>query len=124
MPPTLDVDLVHRSVPSAVAGEVQDQAVDLAVGLAGAAADHLHVESGRQRRPQHGQQIDPRRVEAGRQHVDVDQAPDDAGLERGDAVRALGERRLAGHHPAGNAAGTERLADVMRVSDAAAEDQP
>ena len=91
-------------MPPAIAGEIQDQAVGLAVGLAGAAADHLHVESGRQRRPQHGQQVDPRRIEAGRQHVDVDQAPDRAGLEHGDAVRTLGERRLAGHHPTGHAA--------------------
>ena len=41
----VDVDRVGLAVPSAVAGEVQDQAVDLAVGLAGAAADHLHVDS-------------------------------------------------------------------------------
>src|SRR6516162_7851287 len=51
----VDVDLVHRPVPPTVAGEVQNQAVSFAFGLAGAAADHLHVESGRQRRPQHGQ---------------------------------------------------------------------
>jgi hypothetical protein len=49
------VDLVHRPVPPTVAGEVQNQAVSFAFGLAGAAADHLHVESGRQRRPQQGE---------------------------------------------------------------------
>src|SRR6516225_3860989 len=42
-------------LPPTVAGEAQNQAVSFAFGLAGAAADHLHVESGRQRRPQHGQ---------------------------------------------------------------------
>src|SRR6516164_4779861 len=69
----LDANIIDRAEASDIAGEIKDQTVLLAVGLASTAADLLHVEAGRAGRAQHRNQIDVRNVEAVAQHHDRDQ---------------------------------------------------
>ena len=115
---------VDRPVAGDVAGEVEHQAVLLARGEPRAAAGHLDVEAGRLGRPQHGDQVDRRRVEAGGQHAHRGQRPDLAALERGDDAVALGLRGVAEDGGAGDAPGTNGVADVAGVVDPGAEQQP
>ena len=122
--PLPPVDAVDRSVPLDVAGEVEHEAVVLAVGETGAAADHLHVEADRLGRPQHGDQIDAGRVEAGGQHVGVGETADVAAFEGGDHPVAFGRRGLAEDRLAAKATALDRVADVLGVADAGAEHQP
>ena len=69
----LDLQRIDRPVAQDVAAEVQDQAVVLRRVQPEAPTDHLVVEARRVRRPQQRHAVDVGRVEAGGQHVDVDQ---------------------------------------------------
>ena len=98
--------------------------LSLPIGEAGAAADHLHVETDRLGRPQHGNEIDAGRVEAGGQHVGVGETMDVAAFEGGDHPVAFGRRGLAEDRLAAEAATPNGVADVLGVADAGAEHQP
>ena len=117
-------DRIDGAVPGHVAGEVEHQAVVLAGRETSAAAGHLHVEAGGLGRPQHGDQIDRRRVEAGGEHAHRGERPDLPALEGGDDAIALGRRRVAEDGGAGDAARADRLSDMGRVRDAGAEQEP
>ena len=101
---------IDRAVPGDVAGKVEHQAVVLAGREPGAAAGHLHVEAGGFGRPQHGDQIDRRCVEAGGEHAHGGERPDLAALEARDDTIALGRGRIAEDGGARDAA----LADCLR----------
>ena len=65
---------VDRAVPCGVAGEVQHQAVILALGKARAATDHLDIEPDALGGAQQRAQISDRRNKTGREHIGVGDA--------------------------------------------------
>ena len=69
----LDPELIDRTVPQHVAGEVEHEAVGLARMQTEAASYHLVIEPGRERRSQQHDAVDVGRIEASREHVDVAQ---------------------------------------------------
>jgi hypothetical protein len=111
-------------VPHDVAPKIKQQTIWLAVGLAGAAANHLHVKPGRHGRAQQRNQIDPRCVKSGGEHIAAGQGSDRADAERREYLLALFAQRLSGDGRATNPAGAQLVADVLGVVDAAAEHQP
>jgi len=69
----LHLDLVHRSVAQDVAVEIEDETILLAGVQAESATDHLVIETRRHRRTHERHAVDVGGVEAGGQHVHVDE---------------------------------------------------
>ena len=107
-----------------VAGVVEHEAIDLVRMHAKAAANLLIHQARRLRRAQHRNAVDVRRVEAFRQHVDVDHRAQGARLEIGQEARALGLGGGAVHESRGDASRGERVAHVFGVGHVDAEHDP
>ena len=101
------VDLIDRAMAQHIAGEIQDQTIIFAIALARTATDHLHIETGRQRWPQHRNQIHGRQIKAGSQDVDIGQSTDLALIKGGDNGVALIIRCLSCYRRRDNAALTQ-----------------
>ena len=121
--PVLRPDAVHRPVTDDIAAEVENQAVRLVRMEPEAAPDHLVIEAWRSGRTQKHHAVHVRRVEAGRQHADVDEILDLATLEVFETLLAEAGQRVAEHRLGGIAELPEFRQHVLRVFDAAAEDQ-
>ena len=115
---------IDGTMSADVAGKVEDEAVELAFGDAGATADDLDVETGALSRSKHGKQVDPRRVEARRQHVHVDQAAQGAAFEPGNNVGAVVFTGFTKDAFGVNVVTADFGGDVAAVINASAVDEP
>ena len=121
--PIFDLECVDRPVPQNVAAEVQDEAVLLRRVQAEAPTDHLVVEARGVRRPQERHAVDVGRVEAGGQHVHVDQILQAAVLEALEGVGAFERQRVAADEPALVAELAKHALDMHGVLHTGGEDQ-
>jgi len=121
--PVLDAQRVDGAVPQDVAPEVQHEAVRLARVETEASANHLVIQARRVGRPQQDTQSMFGAVEAGGQHVHIDQVLEVAFTKALQRLGPLERQRLATDEPAFVAPLAQHALHVQRVLHASGKDQ-